>query len=166
LNLITRKRHGLPPQPFFFFKNVFDHILSKGYGVIVTATHKEKVVSASVFFRFGKKALYKYGASELKYQSLRPNNLVMWEAFRWLKDRGVETIDLGRTETYNTGLLQFKRTWGGRESLLKYYRYTLKNRAFSQRRTKRTNPPYTRLFLIVPKSVLRIIGRLFYKHAG
>jgi hypothetical protein len=165
LNLITRKRHGLPPQPFSFFRSVFDHVLSTGYGVIVTATHEEKVIAASVFFRFGTKALYKYGASELKYQSLRPNNFVLWEALRWLKDRGVETIDLGRTDPNNTGLLQFKRTWGARESLLNYYRYSMKEKAYVRRALQRTNP-YTRLLANTPTSVLRIIGRLFYKHAG
>ena len=33
LNCITRKLHGLPPQPWFFFKNVYKHAISCEKGI-------------------------------------------------------------------------------------------------------------------------------------
>ena len=33
----TRRKHGMPPQPFHFFRNVHEHVLSKKLGVVVTA---------------------------------------------------------------------------------------------------------------------------------
>jgi hypothetical protein len=165
LNCLTRKRHGLPPQPFSFFKNVFEHIISTGYGTVVSAFHKEKVIAASVFFHFGTRALFKYGASEMEHQNLRPNNLIMWEALKWYNNNGFKTMNLGRTEPKNKGLLQYKRTWGAKESLLKYYRYDIRKQACLQKRPGRGDL-YTRLFAQTPIIILRIIGRLFYKHAG
>ena len=34
LNCMTRKDHGLPPQPFYFFKRIYDHIISIKKGFI------------------------------------------------------------------------------------------------------------------------------------
>jgi len=165
LNLITRKRHGLPPQPFAFFRNVFEQILARDSGVVATASHKGRVIAASVFFHFGKKAIYKYGASEATYQHLRPNNLVMWEALTWYNKQGFETLSLGRTEMNNPGLLQFKRTWGAEERVVKYHRYDLRKRNYVPLRS-RTSAHIERLFSRFPTSVLRLVGRFFYKHAG
>jgi len=135
---MTRKRHGLPPQPFVFFKNVFDYIISKGYGIVVSALQSNTTIGASVFFHFGKNALYKYGASDMKFQNLRPNNLIMWEAIKWYRNRGNETINFGRTEPYNLGLLRFKRLWGASESPIKYYRYECKKRIIFIRKYRST----------------------------
>lgn len=165
LNLITRKRHGLPPQPFAFFKNVFEHILARDHGIVVTASHKGRAVAASVFFHFGKKAIYKYGASDVTYQHLRPNNLVMWEALNWYNAQGFETLSLGRTEMDNPGLLQFKRTWGGEERLAKYHRYDLRKRNYVARRSP-ASAHFESVFSRLPTGVLRLVGRFFYKHAG
>jgi hypothetical protein len=165
LNLITRKRHGLPPQPRAFFRNVHEHIIAREHGLVVSASHQGRVVAASVFFHFGKKAIYKYGASDLAYQHLRPNNLVMWEAMDWYNARGFETLSLGRTEMDNPGLLQFKRTWGGKERLAKYHRYELRKREYAPLRAP-ASARFESLFSRLPTWVLRLVGRAFYKHAG
>ncbi|HSA95318.1 MAG TPA: GNAT family N-acetyltransferase, partial [Acidobacteriota bacterium] len=104
LNDLTRKRHGLPPQPRSFFRNVRDEILLKGGGVLASAVYQGKIIASLVFFHFGRQAIYKYGASDMAYQSLRANNLVMWEAVRWYKSRDYESLSLGRTEESNEGL--------------------------------------------------------------
>ncbi len=130
LNCLTRKRHGLPPQPYRFFASVHEHLLSKGFGIIVSALHEGRTIAASVFFQFGKRAIFKYGASEIRRQSVRPNNLVLWEALRWYRERGFESLHLGRTESDNPGLLRFKRAWGASESVLNYYRYDLRAKTF------------------------------------
>jgi hypothetical protein len=165
LNLITRRRHGLPPQPFAFFKNIFEQIILKDQGIVVTASHQGKMIAASVYFHFGKKALYKYGASEMKYQNLRPNNLIMWEALRWYNKRGFETLNLGRTELNNPGLLQFKRTWGGKESLLKYYRYEIGKMGYTYK-TLKSAGFLSAICARTPTIVLRIVGRILYRHMG
>jgi hypothetical protein len=162
---MTRKRHGLPPQPFSFFMNVYEDIFSQRKGIIVSALYSGKVVAASVFFHFGTNALFKYGASDIKYQDLRPNNLVMWEAIKWYKNQGIETLDLGRTESINHGLLRYKRAWGGAESSLKYYRYDIRKKSFVERRPK-GNMLQSRLFVRLPLSILRLTGRILYKHFG
>jgi hypothetical protein len=164
LHVLTRKRHGLPPQPLSFFKNILNHVLVKGLGNIVTALHSGKVIAAAVFFHFGGTAIFKYGASDAAHLGLRPNNLVMWEAIKWYKRRGTKSLSLGRTETDNLGLLHFKRSWGARESVLKYYRYAFKKSAFCRALMRGDHP--RKIFSLAPAGVLRIIGRVFYRHIG
>lgn len=164
LNYLTRKRHGLPPQPYNFYKNVYDHALSKDLGIIATASYANRIIAASVFFHFGFHAIFKYGASDPNYQNLRPSNLIMWEVMKWYRDRGFRWMSLGRTELDNPGLLQFKRSWGSIEKSLYYYQYNLKKRAYI--RSTRINNFSKYIFGRIPISMLRIIGRLFYKHFG
>ncbi len=165
LNCLTRKRHGLPPQPYRFFASVHEHLLSKGFGIIVSALHEGRTIAASVFFHFGKRAIFKYGASEIRRQSVRPNNLVLWEALRWYRERGFESLHLGRTESDNPGLLRFKRAWGANERVLNYYRYDLRAETF-------LSPPpaagawQTKGLARMPVAFLRLAGKLFYRHAG
>lgn len=164
LNCITRKRHGLPPQPSAFFKNAFEYIISKGNGNVVSALYSGKVIASSIFLHFGAHSIYKYGASDMDFQNLRPNNLMMWEAIKWYRNRGYETLNLGRTEIENQGLVQFKRSWGATESTLNYYRYDLKKRLYLQKAPH--NDFHNKIFARTPVYVLRLIGRLLYKHIG
>jgi len=130
LNCMTRKTHGLPPQPYYFFKSLYDYIISENIGIVVLAAYKGKTIAGAVFFHFGKRAVYKYGASDRAYQHLRANNLIMWEAIRWYVRNGYKRFCFGRTEPENRGLRQFKSGWGTEEMIIKYYKYDFKKSAF------------------------------------
>jgi hypothetical protein len=165
LNCLTRRRHGLPPQPFIFFHNVLEDIILRGHGTIIQASYKGNVIAASVFFHFKTHALYKYGASDLRYQHLRPNNLIMWEAIKKYHHLGFRTMNLGRTEQENRGLLRYKRTWGGHESPLKYYRFGCRKKMFLQE-SSGVEDFSKKIMSRAPMGILRTVGRMFYKHVG
>jgi len=165
LNCLTRKRHGLPPQPFAFFKSVFNNIISRDFGFIVSAFHSGKIIGSSIFFHFNSQAIYKYGASTMKYQHLRPNNLIMWDAIRWCRDRGFESLNLGRTEVENIGLLRYKRMWGASERALNYYRYDIRKNGYVSC-LRRKDDFVKRFFPYLPVPILRFIGKIIYRHVG
>jgi hypothetical protein len=165
LNCLTRRQHGLPPQPFSFFKKVHEHIISKEAGFIALATYKETPVAANVYFHFGKEAIYKYGASDKDCQNLRASNLVMWEALRWYCRNGFTRFSFGRTEPENEGLRQFKNGWGANEYPVHYYKYDLKRDAFVGE-TAGVADRYHKIFKGMPIFALRATGRLLYRHMG
>jgi hypothetical protein len=165
LNCLTRKTHGLPPQPYHFFEKLHEHVLAKGHGMVAAARYEGMVIAASVFFNFRDKAVYKYGASDRRYQHLRANNLVMWEAIRWYARRGCQTLCFGRTEPENKGLLQFKRGWGAREETISYLKYDLRKSQFVTEQPKVTGF-HNRVFRAMPLPLLRLAGELVYKHVG
>ena len=165
LNCLTRRQHGLPPQPFKFFKKVYDHIIAKDMGFVALAFYGEIPIAAAVYLHAGNKVLYKYGASDITYQNLRANNLIMWEAIRWSCINGYKSFCFGRTEMENLGLRQFKSGWGTTETIIKYYKYDLQKDTFitDSQNIKRS---YTKIMTKMPIPVLKAIGTLLYRHMG
>ena len=165
LHCLTRKRHGVPPQPRSFFKAIHGNVIQKGKGFVVLAALQGQPVSGSVYFHSGRKAIYKFGASDLRYQHLRPANLVMWEALRWFSKNGFNEICFGRTDLESAGLIHFKDGWSTRKEPLNYYRYDLKRSAFAKGSTE-MNRVSERIFRGSPVPLLRFAGELLYRHVG
>jgi hypothetical protein len=122
LHVQTRRRHGLPAQPVSFFLNIYEHIIKPGLGFTVLAQRESCPIAAAIFFRFGKNALYKYGASDKRFQEFRANNLVMWQGIQFLARTGAEKLHFGRTERENEGLRRFKLSWHTKEETIDYFR--------------------------------------------
>jgi hypothetical protein len=163
LNDVTRKMHGLPPQPTQFFEKLHKHLLSRDLGTIALAQYRRRVIAGAIFLTFGDQVVYKYGASDRRYQQLRANNLIMWEAIRSYASKGYNRFCFGRTEPENEGLLQFKRGWGATEETLRYYKYDLKLQTFVG------DPPldtgwHGKVFRAMPIPLLRLAGGLLYRH--
>jgi len=165
LNCITRKTHGLPPQPYYFFKNIYDSIISRDFGFVVLASYKKRTIAGAVFFHLGKKAFFKYAASDRTYQSLRPSNLVMWEGIKWYCKNGYESFCFGRTAVENRGLRQYKAGWGTKESIIKYYRFDVK-KGDAIEGSSGASRIQNIIFSKMPITLLKFIGSLSYKHIG
>ena len=166
LHCLTRKRHKLPVQPLHFFKKIHEHIISKKSGFIIKAIYHNKIVGAAVFFHFGKKAMFKFGASDLNYQHLRMNNLIMWEAIKWYSTHGFESFCFGRTDMENVGLRRFKQGWGTKEYLIKYFKYDLTTDSLIKNNADNMNLMLRFVFSKMPVPISRILGTLLYKHFG
>jgi lipid II:glycine glycyltransferase (peptidoglycan interpeptide bridge formation enzyme) len=133
--------------------------------MVVLASHRGRPIAGAVYFHFGEKVLYKYGASDKTYQELRANNLVMWEAITWYAQNGFHSLCFGRTDPDHDGLRQFKTGWGTRERVIKYYRYDLKKEAFVKN-TYSMNGRMNKIFHRMPISCLNLVGALVYRHMG
>ncbi|MCP4647885.1 MAG: peptidoglycan bridge formation glycyltransferase FemA/FemB family protein, partial [bacterium] len=59
LNCLTRKRHGLPPQPKKFFKTLFTEIILAGHGMLYLGLHGGKSIAGAIFVNSGKTAIFK-----------------------------------------------------------------------------------------------------------
>jgi len=165
LHCRTRRRHGLPPQPLAFFQSIWRHIIRPGIGSIFLASRDNRPVAAAVFFHFGEQVIFKFGAADERFQHLRPNNLLFWEAMKGFAKRGYGSLSLGRTSVNDAGLRKFKSGWGAAEEKLHYYRYDLAKSEFCVLRDK-TYGWYNRVFQQLPTSLHRLVGKLVYRHIG
>lgn len=165
LHCVTRKSHGVPPQPIHFFMKIHEHIILKNLGFVVLASSGGKYIAGGVFFHFGDQALFKYGASDHSYRSLCGNNLVIWEAIKVYAAKGYKSICFGRTDLNEEGLRQFKKAWGTEERIIKYFRYDLHKEEFVSNCPAK-NETIRRILRKVPVPILRIAGTLFYRHIG
>ena len=103
LNIMTRRRHGLPPQPLKWFRSL---ISALGENLQIRIAFKDDVPVASIVtITYKKKMVYKYGASDLHYSNLGGNALVFWRAIQDAKAKGIEEFDMGRSDLGNGGLV-------------------------------------------------------------
>ncbi|MDQ8204981.1 GNAT family N-acetyltransferase [Pelagicoccus sp. SDUM812003] len=164
LQCITRRRHGLPPQPFTFFKNLHREILSEGKGVVVYARVENQTVSSSIYMEQGDTVHYKYGASDLAYQNARCNNIVMWKALEHFSQKGLRVMDFGRNSPKGQeGLRRYKLGYGAEEKTVHYHRYSLKKQAV----VPMSDDIYgwhNVVFANLPAPLGRLAGKLIYKH--
>lgn len=165
LNCLTRRAHGLPPQPLSFFHNIGRHLLDRQLGCVVLASLRGRDIGGAVYLHFGKDVLYKYGASDRRYLELRPNDLVMWEAIRRYRDRGFRRLDFGRTELQHDGLRRYKLAWGVEERVRPYYRHDLASGRFVSA-TLGGPGRSASVFKRLPPPLARAIGKALYRHVA
>lgn len=166
LHLRTRQRHGVPPQPLAFVRNIHRELLARGHGFVVLGSHGGRVVAAAVFLHFGAAGLYKFGASERDSWPLRPNHPVMAEGIFTLAERGVRHLHFGRTDPGQEGLRRFKRQWGAEETTLSYRKFepaTGEWSLFQGISTARSEWMHA-AFRRIPRAANRLLGRLLYPH--
>jgi len=163
LHLRTRRRHGVPPQPRSFFINIQRHLISAGFGFIVLVERQKAPIAAAMFFKLGRHAVYKFGASDERLQELRANNLAMFEAIKHLAEGGAEALHFGRTETENQGLRRFKLSWGATEETLDYARFDTASASWKHSRDRRSTF-YRPIFRALPASLNRLAGAIIYPH--
>ena len=160
LHLQTRRRQGIPIQPWRFFESV-GALLEQGLGFVLLAYKGCECLAAAVFLHWHQTLTYKYGASSVSGLRLRPNNLLFSAAIRWACENGYKVFDMGKTDPTNTGLRSFKTRWGADETPLTYS-------TLSSRRSRRGNAKLEQVMRTIirnsPTWVCRAAGELLYGH--
>ena len=90
LNCLTRREHGLPPQPWQFFEHLHEEILAKGMGSVALADYKGNTIAANVYLHANGEAIYKYGASDKAHQNLRANNVAHVGGHQAVRRQGIQ----------------------------------------------------------------------------
>lgn len=166
LMLLTRRKHGLLPQPWRFFQNIQRHLMENEMGRLLLAEHGGKVIAGDLLLRFGDQLVYKFNASDPRNLSVRPNNLLLWQAMQLGREQGCRTLDLGRCEEDNEGLRRFKLLWGSREEQLPYYHYP-EGEGSSSLLASRAARTALQLFVrFSPGPVLQAAGSVLYRSFG
>ena len=167
LNLHTRRRHHVPPQPRRWFENLIDCF---GQSLIIQVAFKDtKPVAAILTIRYKDTVVYKYGASDHHRHSLGGTHLLFWRAIQRAKGDYLKVFDFGRSDHENTGLITFKDRWGCRRSVLTYSRFTRSTHSgdtYFSNTNDRSLGSARRALEILPDGLLQLLGNLFYRHLG
>jgi CelD/BcsL family acetyltransferase involved in cellulose biosynthesis len=120
LHLRTRRRQGVPVQPYRFFDLLWTHMIDVGLGSILLASAGGAPLAGALFLSWNGTTIYKFGASDPEGWPQRPNHAIFWTAIRAAAARGDRAFDFGRTDLGNSGLRAFKSSWGAEERPLVY----------------------------------------------
>ncbi len=120
LQLESRRRFGLPPQPWQFFKLARERFTPGIFEVWLASEHQQDV-AAAIFLRDGEVIHFKWGARKVDRRS-NANHLLFWNAIEEFVPRAV-ALDLGRTDFRNEGLMRFKKELGATATPLPYSFY-------------------------------------------
>lgn len=166
LNVATRKKHGLIPQPRLFFQNIQRHLIDEGAGFLMLCEHDDRTIAGDLQLVFKDTLVGKYNASDTRYLRLRPNHLLLQRTVELGVALGYRSIDLGRCELENEGLRRFKLGWGATETMLSYYCYPPAGAASAAERTRGARRLLGLFVRFAPNWALRQAGALLYRYAA
>ena len=159
LQLKTRRRQRLPPQPFAWFRNLAGclgeqmtvrvaSLEGRAVASIITIVHRETIV-------------YKYGCSDRAFNRHGGTQLLLWGAIREARSRGLKRLDMGRTDCGQQGLVDFKERWGAIRSTCAYLRFPASE---AQHRPGGRLRFGGGLLALLPDSLLSVAGSALYRH--
>lgn len=158
----TRRKHQLPPQPIQWFKNLVECLGDK---LRIRVAFKDgREVAGILTLHYKDVIVYKYGASDSGFQSLGGTPLLFWKAIGEAKAQGICSMDLGRSDLDNDGLIAFKDRLGAASTLLDYQRWSRK--AVARGNRLRSFKIAKELVAKMPDSMLKVTGCLIYRHIG
>jgi lipid II:glycine glycyltransferase (peptidoglycan interpeptide bridge formation enzyme) len=164
LHLMTRKKQGVPAQPFRFFKNLSNAFTPKEMLTLLLARYQGKFIAGIIIMWFKETAYFQFGASNDNFVHLRANQWLMWEAIQQAQKRGCRRFDFGRTSSANEGLMQYKRRWGTHKTPLNYLRLPIDRKSWPLKETSSRHLLVRKLIALMPAVGIRIVGELLYKH--
>ncbi len=161
----SRLRHGVPPQPYGFFVNLWRHLFPKHLDLLI-ATHEDRPVGALITLGSGSTLCAAYIGSDIAFRSHRVDQILFWKAMEMGCTRGYEAFDFLRTPKRSSSLRYFKERWNAFEVDLDYLYYP------EIRGTASTIEETTKYILMThvlkrsPVFFGRLLGRALYRHLG
>jgi len=167
LNILTRKKHGIPSQPKEFFRALTRNLVESGRASILLAVHESRVVAGGVLFKLGDKVYYKYSASDPSVLTkFSPNHLLAWTAIRKACLEGFRIFNFGRTAPDNQGLMRYKKMWGGEIQDLPYSYYPGLPGASMKREHGKLMKTLKGIWRLLPEPLASRIGPKVIKYFG
>lgn len=161
----TRLRHGVPPQPYSFFKNLWKHLWPSNMELYL-AYKSGKVVGGLINLTFGETTSTAYIGSDFAYRSDRVHQVLFWKSMENGCLNGFKRFDFLRTPKTSESQRYFKKRWNAYEVDLDYYYYPkVKGTAATLEETAKYRI-MQKVVSRMPKSVGIWLGNLLYRHLG
>ncbi len=164
LQVATRKKLGVLPQPLSFFKALHHHVISQNLGFLAVAESEGTPIAGVVCLTYKDTIYYKFNASDEKYLKKRPNHLLIWELIQYACDTGYRYFSFGRCSPEDEGLRIFKSRWGAKERKSPYFYYPEVKGFANVPEDSRRYRAMQLFSRVMPEFVFRIAGSLFYRH--
>jgi hypothetical protein len=166
LHLITRKRLGLPPQPYRYFFMIWKNFFPRKRLLLLLAEKQGNAIGGLILLKFKDRVSAEFAASDEKYQDMSPNHLLFWEAIKWAYSEGYKVFDFGRTALSNITLMEFKNRWGTKSVDLPKFFYPPQAVQRNEVEKSKGYQFIRKICESAPDWALPSIGRFCYRHLG
>jgi len=164
LHVQLRKRYGLLPQPYEFFRSLWQ-IMSRDQRIdILHATFNGRIISSALLLKYKDTVVVEYSATRLDARHLGASPFLLWEAICRAKSAGYKRFDLGRTADDNQSLARFKARWGTRHHTLSYYFIPDCGQTTMIRQNEAVKRMMSRVMHQAPASWCQLMGRVLFRH--
>jgi hypothetical protein len=164
MQLQSRRRLGLPPQPWRFFKLAREIFGAQGNFEVWTARDNGEDAASAVFLRDGDVIHYKWGARRTDDRS-HANHLLFWNAIEEFS-RTARILDLGRADVRNQGLMRFKAELGATAVALPSSFYPRAPSQVSAEVLTGARALLARIWRRMPMFATQLGGRMVYRFLG
>jgi lipid II:glycine glycyltransferase (peptidoglycan interpeptide bridge formation enzyme) len=164
LHTLNRKKIGLPPLPFTFFKNMYDILLPAGLMSLLLGKYNNDYISALILLKFKNCVYAEYLATDPESLKYNPNHFLWWKAIEMARDEGYTLLDLGRSSIDNHGLIDFKKRWAAEEKQLYYYYFPQRNSISAENRESLKFKAMNSICKRMPPKLLQVGGNIFYQY--
>ncbi len=161
LHLITMKKFGSPPHPYFYFLSLKNE-LSENIKVF-HALYKGRIISALLGWKVGRSIHITDNPSDRKFFFLRGNDYLHYYFLEWAKENDFEVFDFGPMRY--EGQEFYKRKWNLEtyEYSIFYYPEKIGTLAY--------HPPFyvkmaSKIWKFVPKEVSKYMGKFLRRELG
>jgi hypothetical protein len=167
LHKLTRKRLGLPVQPYRFFYNLWNVLGPLNNIKILIARHDKVVIGAMLHLIDRNRISNDYASSDFKSKNLRPTHFLYWESIKLAHSLGLKIFDFGRTPVSAESLASFKERWGTKTHYLSHYHYPKTDeKFFSSTENSLKYRLMQNLCKFSPDFAYRLISKFAYSHMG
>ncbi len=161
----TRSRHGVPPQPYKFFRNLWKHMWPNNMDVYL-AYKNGKVIGGLISLSFGEMICTPYLGSDFAYRGDRVHQALFWKSIENGCLKGFKIFDFCRTPKNSESQRFFKRRWNTYEVDLDYMYYPqVKGTAATLEETAKYRIMQS-MVRRMPKFAVIWLGNLLYRHLG
>lgn len=127
LYLETMRWASVPPRPYNFFEVAWKQLRPHGLLRLLLAYHSEggrtRLLAGSFLLMYSQTVFYAFAGWRREDLSLRPNDVLQWQAIHDACADGYRYYDFGEVTRDNQGLAEFKGKWGAEPHWMYRYYY-------------------------------------------
>lgn len=156
-----RKEQGLPPQPFSFFKNMWNELYPSGNLDLILAQYEGQIVAGSWALKNRWHYSFEYLARAGRNDKLRCAYFLNWNGIKKAINDGIKIVSFARTSAKNHGLDQYKRGWG--TEVIPYYDLTYPCAQDKFREDRIVYKAVKKISPVLPMPLFKALGEIIYR---
>jgi hypothetical protein len=163
----TRKRLGLPPQKYDYFKNIWKYLGPLKLTDFLMAEKGGEIIGGLNIFKFSHTIYLGHIGSDARFRNSGIDQFLIWKAISVGIQGSYKLLDIGKTSAFSSGLATYKKRWGAVEQEAPSFYYPCQRGIALYNNEKRKS--YKIMSFVwqnIPDRLSRIVGRFVYRHMG